>query len=66
MFQKYMEKEFSSAFILLCGYAGRFSFGIPPTPAGGYCVSTLNHVHSAPKPVGITASYVTMHLVQRV
>ena len=45
MFQKYMEKEFSSALILLCGYIGRFSFGILPTPAGGYCVSTLNYVH---------------------
>ena len=57
-----MEKDFHSAFILLRNLY-TFSFGNKPTPAGGYCVKTLNYVHNAPKPVGIVASYVAMHLV---
>ena len=45
---------------------GHIFVRLKSTPAGGHCVRTLNYVHNAPKPVGIVASYATMHLVQRV
>ena len=44
---------------------GHIFVRLKSTPAGGHCVRTLNYVHNAPKPVGIVASYVIVHLVQR-